>query len=234
MSNANSRWRRSKSTLIDARFMEKEEQMRSWVEKVGMATATAVVCTALLSSPSHALTKCTASIRSKDGVILVNAAKVGGTLNWGTAQGAEISSFANVVTCVKGKSAVGCQLGAPGTVEQITPPQLCTVFLSDGVSSCSAHIRGCTPGVRGAGALSYVTCTGPSAPTGTASTCTATCPANTQIVSGVCANDSSAPQFAQGKILDPGTNTVWSCTVKNQNSASTPIAAEGVAICQPQ
>ncbi len=211
--------------------------MRNRIETVGMVAGAALVCTAILTSPSHALTKCKASVRGSDGVIVVNAATVGGPLQWGTAQGSETNAFANAVTCLKGTAAVGCQLGAPGTPEQITPPQLCKLFLSDGVGSCAAHIHGCTPGLRPPIQIQYVDCTGATATGGgQISSCTATCPAGTHIVGGVCANVSSpqAPQFTQGLISDPGTDTTWSCTVRNQNQVSTPgtIAAQGTAICE--
>jgi hypothetical protein len=35
----------------------------------------------------------------------------------------------------------------------------------------------------------------------------------------------------QSFIADPGTNTQWTCTVKNQNATSTAIQALGTAIC---
>lgn len=216
--------------------------MRSWIDHCGLATLTTVVLAVLLSAPSHALDNCRASVRATDGVILVSATRVTGPLEWGAADGAETNTFANAATCLKGLAALGCQLGAPGTPEQITPPQLCRVFLSDGVARCSAHIRGCTPGLRAAVAgpqISYVTCTGSTGTGGGASSsCAATCPANTKIVSGVCANISNpqVPQFTQGLISDPGTNTTWSCTVRNQNQLGSPgtIAAQGTAICLPQ
>lgn len=247
--------------------------------------AAVLLCAPVLAAPADALVKCMASIRGTDGAIVVSAARLAGPLQWGTAAGAETNAFANAATCLKGRAAVGCQLGAPGTGEQITPPPLCELFLSDGVEECSAHIRGCTPGVRtpvpgptgatgatgptgASGAtgatgaagvtgatgpvgatgatgptgpspmLTYVTCTGSTSTGGnTSSSCTATCPAGTQIVSGICANVSNpqVAQFTQGLIGDPGTNTIWSCTVRNQNSVGSPgtIAAQGTAICIP-
>jgi hypothetical protein len=83
--------------------------------------------------------------------------------------------------------------------------------------------------------LQYVTCEGPTNTGGGASSsCTATCPANTKIAGGACANQTTTPQFVQSFIADPGTNTQWSCTVKNQNATSTAIQALGTAICLDQ
>src|SRR5262249_2710799 len=39
-------------------------------------------------------------------------------------------------------------LGAPGSVQAITPPDVCTLYLKDGGGQCSAYIKGCTPGPR--------------------------------------------------------------------------------------
>ena len=69
---------------------------------------------------------------------------------------------------------------------------------------------------------------------GASSSCTATCPANTKITGGTCSNQTSTPQFVQAAIADPGTNTQWLCTVKNQNATSTAIQALGTAICLDQ
>jgi hypothetical protein len=236
--------------------------MRTRIDHRLMVTVATIVVTTVLPAPSRALTKCSARIRATDGTILVSAAQVAGPLNWGPAGGQETNIFANAATCLKGTAARGCQLGAPGTPEQITPPELCSVFLSDATTSCAAHIHGCTPGVRTAvagppgptgavgptgaagptgptPALTYVTCTGAAGTGGGASSsCTAACPAGTNLVSGVCANASNpqVPQFVQGLISDPGTNTTWSCTVRNQNSVGSPgtVAAQGTAICLPQ
>jgi hypothetical protein len=81
-------------------------------------------------------------------------------------------------------------------------------------------------------ALVYVTCAGPTnSGGGASSSCTATCPVGFNIAGGTCANQTTTPQFVQSSIADPGTNTQWSCTVKNQNATSTAIQALGTAIC---
>lgn len=83
-----------------------------------------------------------------------------------------------------------------------------------------------------AATVSYVTCTGTANTGGGASSsCTATCGSGATIVGGTCANQTTTPQFVQAFIADPGTNTQWSCTVKNQNSTSSAIQALGTAIC---
>jgi hypothetical protein len=81
--------------------------------------------------------------------------------------------------------------------------------------------------------LAYVSCTGPTATGGGASSsCTASCPAGHKIAGGTCF--ASTPQFAQAYVCNPGVDTEWCCTVKNQNAVSTAIAAQATAICMPQ
>jgi hypothetical protein len=83
--------------------------------------------------------------------------------------------------------------------------------------------------------VSYVTCTGPSNSGGGASSaCTAACPTGSVVIGGTCSNNTALPQFVQAFIADPGTNTQWSCTVKNQNATATAISALGTAICMAQ
>jgi len=83
--------------------------------------------------------------------------------------------------------------------------------------------------------LHYATCSGPSnSGGGASSSCIATCPAGSTITGGACANQTATPQFVQAFIADPGTNTQWSCTVKNQNATSSAIQALGTAICLDQ
>ena len=61
-------------------------------------------------------------------------------------------------TCVVGSVASACELGGPGTPEQITPPDLCAIHLADdGATPCAAyimvlHARGADPGAGAAGA----------------------------------------------------------------------------------
>lgn len=51
---------------------------------------------------------------------------------------------------------------------------------------------------------------------------------------GACSNNTAVPQFVQAFISNPGTDTDWSCTVKNQNATTTAISALGTAICLAQ
>jgi hypothetical protein len=103
------------------------------------------------AASSHAVTKCTAKVDGKTGVIEIGASGVGGTLLWGEAPGSEASVFANEATCVAKDRASKCLLGATTptvTPAAITPPPLCTIYLNDGVAECAAFVQGCTPGVR--------------------------------------------------------------------------------------
>jgi hypothetical protein len=226
----------------------------------------------------------------------VYAKGVTGVLRCGGDAGSVTNPLANAATCVAAGAAAACELGASGTPEQITPPQLCSLYLADdGPNGCVTHIKPCTPGLRSgvpgadgpqgpagpsgpagppgptgadgapgpqgpsgldgatgpsgpagdpgpqgpqgvagpsgpAAALSYVTCTGPTnSGAGASSSCVATCPPGSTISGGTCA--AATPQFVQAFIADPGTNTQWSCTVKNQNAVATAITAQGTAIC---
>ena len=235
--------------------------------------------TMLVPSVVRALDTCKVKVDRRTGTLQVSARNVSGTLLWGRSAGSETNAFSNAATCVSGGTASRCELGAPGSPEQITPPELCTLYLADGSESCDVHIRGCTPGVRtseagpvgptgptgptgppgmdgldGAdglpgdmgppgptgppgppAAVAYASCTGPTASGGGASSsCVASCPSGTKIVGGTCSNNTALPQFVQAFISNPGTDTDWSCTVKNQNATATAIAALGTAICLTQ
>lgn len=103
------------------------------------------------ASSAHALESCKAKI-AKDGAIQISAKDVSGVLEWGNVLGQEVNSFGNAGTCLDGDAATKCELGAVGSAQRITPPELCTVFLRDGASAtCSAFLKGCTPGVRSVG-----------------------------------------------------------------------------------
>jgi hypothetical protein len=88
---------------------------------------------------------CKASVRSKDGVVLVSAKHVTGTLLWGYSAGAETHAFSDA-TCFSTGKAKGCQLGT-GDVAS-TPPAQCTVYLADASGTCSTRVKACTPGLR--------------------------------------------------------------------------------------
>lgn len=100
---------------------------------------------------ASAADKCKVKVDSKTGAIQVSASSVGGNLLFGDGPGLlqANNAFANAATCLAAGKAKKCELGAPGSAEQITPPQLCRIFLRDTSGpGCSAFIKGCTPGVR--------------------------------------------------------------------------------------
>lgn len=208
-----------------------------------MTAVGALVAMSIAVGPdaAQAVNACKAKVDKKDGAILVSGRDATGTLTWGGAAGQETNAFDNAASCVDAGSgkAKNCTLGAIGSPERITPPELCTIYLADGgANDCAAFIQGCTPGLRSAPSGSvptilYASCTGTlsAAAGGASSACTATCPAGSIIIGGTCANQTATPQFVQGDIADPPSNTQWSCTVKNQNSSATAIQALGTAIC---
>jgi hypothetical protein len=103
---------------------------------------------ALLPSSSEAVTGCKVHLSSKTGLIDVFASGVSGPLLWGDRSGSESLTFANAGTCIAGASASKCEFGAPGSVQAITPPDLCTVYMKDSGPECAVYIKGCTPGPR--------------------------------------------------------------------------------------
>jgi len=128
-------------------------------------SAILILVIAFSPAASHAVTGCKAKVNKRDGVINVSGVGVTGTLLWGEAAGQETNAFANAASCVSAGVAKNCQLGAGGSAAQITPPQLCTVYLADDTTSCSAFIKGCTPGLRDATGLQGPP--GPPGPPGT-------------------------------------------------------------------
>lgn len=118
-----------------------------------VTTLTAVVVLLTVSTAS-AIDKCKVKVDKKTGVIMVDAAGVGGPLLWGSASGQETNTFFNTGTCVAGDKAKRCQLANPATLAAKTAPAGCTLYLADGVAPCTAWISGCSPGARSAaGAL---------------------------------------------------------------------------------
>lgn len=108
----------------------------------------------LFATPVRAVDTCTATIKAKDGTILVSAKDVAGTLTWGWTASTQIQPFFDP-TCVKpsGK-AVSCTQGAAGTLLARTPPPDCALQLKDSSTTCTAYVKKCTPGKR-AGDLSH-------------------------------------------------------------------------------
>lgn len=98
---------------------------------------------------ASALDACKAKLSPKDGAILVSARSVAGVLEWGNTAAQVTNSFSNAATCLADGKATKCELGAAGSAQRITPPELCTVFLKDGLGdTCAAFLKGCTPGLR--------------------------------------------------------------------------------------
>lgn len=126
--------------------------MKPTTQTILAVTAFAVL--ALAAVPAvHAADGCKVKIDTKTGAIQFSAKDVRGILRWGDSLGLAVHPFADA-DCVKNGKATKCELGAPGTADQITPPELCRLVVKDvgGGASCSAFIKGCTPGVRPGGA----------------------------------------------------------------------------------
>jgi hypothetical protein len=105
----------------------------------------------VLLPPSVALAvdKCKVKLDAKNGNLLVSAGAVTGTLRFGPNPGAVSQTFFNAATCVVAGKAKNCLLADPTTVAARTPPPDCMIHLADDVlSTCSAWIKGCTPGSR--------------------------------------------------------------------------------------
>jgi hypothetical protein len=94
---------------------------------------------------------CKAKVDKKTGLISVSAKDVNaGTLLWGHASGAETNLFFDP-GCVSGTTAKNCVLADPTSLAARTPPDACTIYVTDSNGSCSAWIPGCTPGIRTSG-----------------------------------------------------------------------------------
>jgi hypothetical protein len=113
-----------------------------------LLSALALILGLVWTSDVRALEGCKAKI-AKDGAILVSAKDVSGVLEWGNTVNQAVNSFGNAATCLANGAASKCELG--GGAQRITPPELCTIFLADGADTCSAFLKGCTPGVRSIG-----------------------------------------------------------------------------------
>jgi hypothetical protein len=104
----------------------------------------------LLLTPSvtRAIDHCQVKISTKDGTLLVSARGIAGPARWGTAADQTARTFANAATCLTGAKAEKCTLGAPGSADAITPPRLCTLYVTDGATTCATYIKGCVPSTR--------------------------------------------------------------------------------------
>jgi hypothetical protein len=120
-----------------------------------IAAIVLTTCTLLLTTlDASAIEKCKVKVDKRTGVINVDATDVGGPLTWGAASGQETNTFFNNATCNVGGKAKKCNLAATASLAAKTPPPGCTIYLTDGVTPCSAWIPYCSPGARSdAGAL---------------------------------------------------------------------------------
>jgi len=122
--------------------------------KIGRAClGIGLFATTVLLTPSSllAIEGCKVKANARDGALLVSAKAVAANPRWGFTPAAVTNSFANEATCVLGGSAKKCELGGPGTATRITPPDLCTLYVTDDTGTvCAAYIKGCVPGVRNA------------------------------------------------------------------------------------
>jgi hypothetical protein len=112
-----------------------------------LAALTALLLAAVPSA--HAVDSCKVKVDPKTGAIRFSGKNVGSVLLWGDRAAQPSNFFANDDTCIVSGVARNCELGTPGTPEQIVPPDLCTLFVRDlQGASCSVRIKGCTPGAR--------------------------------------------------------------------------------------
>jgi hypothetical protein len=96
-----------------------------------------------------AVESCKVMVNARDGALLVSAKAVAANPRWGFTAVGITTPFANEGTCVVGGSAKKCELGASGSAARITPPDLCTLYVTDeSATVCAAYIKGCVPGVR--------------------------------------------------------------------------------------
>jgi hypothetical protein len=114
--------------------------------------ASAIAIALVVATQGWAIDDCKARISPKNGAVQLSGRNVGGDLLFsldGTGAG---TAFANEPTCVANGNANKCELGAGGSLAQITPPAACTLFVSDSAGAeCSAFVRGCIPGIRPGG-----------------------------------------------------------------------------------
>lgn len=118
------------------------------------AVAAALAISCATATTALAIDSCKVKVDKKNGVILVDASNVVGTMQWGNEAGQENNAFFNSGACVVAGKGKKCQIADPMTLASKTPPPGCTLYLDDGTLACSAWIPGCTPSPRtGAGGL---------------------------------------------------------------------------------
>ena len=102
-----------------------------------------------LPAPSEAVQKCKVKI-ARDGTVQLSANGIIGVPKWGERAGEETRDLVDPGGCLVPGKLNKCLMAPEGTVESKTPPSTCEVHFADmTLETCSAWIKGCTPGVRG-------------------------------------------------------------------------------------
>ena len=101
-----------------------------------------------LPCAANAVESCRAVVSDTDGAIEVSARHVVGDLRWGATSVTQNDRLWNEEGCVRAGRAQSCRLGPIGSPAERTPPAACSIYLRDDVSTCRAHLTGCTPGRR--------------------------------------------------------------------------------------
>lgn len=123
--------------------------MRSPVRTCGVVGSLVAIATMALPVTVIAVESCKVRVDARDGTLLVSAKAVAANPRWGFTPDTATNPFANEAACVVGGSAKKCALGELGTAARITPPNLCTLYVTDAsLAVCAAYIKGCVPGAR--------------------------------------------------------------------------------------
>jgi hypothetical protein len=98
--------------------------------------------------PAGAVESCRVRV-GKDGTVGISASKVTGVVLWGGDSSDATRTLVDQAACTVGTRLRNCLIGSQGTLASKTPPSTCELHLADdGPDTCSARIRGCTPGLR--------------------------------------------------------------------------------------
>lgn len=111
--------------------------------------AAAAMATLLFAQTADAIQACKAKVNKKNGNIELRAKGVTGTALWGPSPASVSRSLVDPGTCIRGDKLVKCLLGASESIDAIAPPDECRIHLADdGMNTCSAYVKGCTPRKR--------------------------------------------------------------------------------------
>jgi hypothetical protein len=118
--------------------------------RIGFIGGLALIAGLGFASPAGGIDTCSAKFDSKTGLVLVKGKGLAAAPTWGDAIGQETNAFYNEATCYDGVDGKikGCYVADPLTANAFIPPPLCTIYVSDGINTCPARIKGCTPGSR--------------------------------------------------------------------------------------